>query len=229
MGGYGVYFGAEHDVAKFISLIEEQTNIRGELRASLCALERHRRGGRTLICPDYLLIVNGVMGWVLRWHRHNWCNAQGPIKHRDLWEPILSITETLGEEVKWLHTPSHIGIPGNTRADHLANVGRRKPPLSFGHISIHPRNPPEPEEMELEEDPIVAWHEWQPADDAESPPLPPHEEGALLQHTPQRGGDGHRNLLTPSRPLKSPLWDIEVCTPTHDLKRQRLHTPVPFL
>ena len=49
------------------------------------------------------------------------------------------------------------------------------------------------------------------------PPLP-MEEGALLQHTPQKGGDGHRNSLTPSRPLKLPLWDIEVCTPTHDLK-----------
>ena len=47
--------------------------------------------------------------------------TQGTIRHRDLWEPILSITETLGEEVKW---PSHIRIPWNTRADHLADVGR---------------------------------------------------------------------------------------------------------
>ena len=73
---------------------------------------------------------------------------------------------------------------------------------------------------------MVEWQEWQPADDPESQPPPPTpmEEGALLQHTPHKGGGGHRNSLTPSRPLKSPLWDIEVCTPTQDLKRQRLHT-----
>ena len=81
--------------------------------------------------------------------------------------------------------------------------------------------------MELEEDPMVAWHEWQPADDPESHPPPPQVE-ALLQRTPQRRVDGHRISLTPSRPRQSPLWDIEVCIPTHVLKRQRLHTPIPF-
>ena len=50
------------------------------------------------------------------------------MKHRDLWEEILTVTEALGDEVKWLHTPSHVDISGNTRADHLADVGRRKSP-----------------------------------------------------------------------------------------------------
>ena len=63
MGGYSVLFGDERDTAEFIPLDEDQPNIRGELRASLCALHKHRLGGRTLICPDCQLIVHEVMGW----------------------------------------------------------------------------------------------------------------------------------------------------------------------
>ena len=62
--------------------------------------------------------------------------------------------ERLGEQVKGLHAPSHIDIPGNSRANHLADVGRRKPPILFGQISVHPRRQEEPEEEEGEEDPI---------------------------------------------------------------------------
>ena len=109
---------------------------------------------------------------------------------------------------------------------------RRKPPLLFGRISIHLRSPPEPEEMELEEDPMLEWQEWQPGDDSESqppppPPPPPAVEEALQHRTPQRGMVGRRSSLTLSRPPQSPMC-IEVCTPTQVMKRQRLHTPIHF-
>ena len=72
-----------------------------------------------LVCPDCLLIVNGMLEWAQKWRCHGWMTAKGPVQHRDLWEQLLSLTESLGKHVKWLHTPSHIEIPGNARADHL--------------------------------------------------------------------------------------------------------------
>ena len=54
VGGYGVFF--HHDVAAYIPLQEEQTNIRR-------VLEGHRARECTLICLDRLVIVKGVSGW----------------------------------------------------------------------------------------------------------------------------------------------------------------------
>ena len=104
------------------------TNNRGELRAALRGLQGHREGHQSLICPDSLLVVNGVLGWAQRWRRHGWQNKSGAVAHVDLWTQILHLVEKLEEAIKWLHSPSHVGIKGNGQADHLANVGRRRSP-----------------------------------------------------------------------------------------------------
>ena len=226
VGGFGVFFGDERDTAAYIPLDEEQTNIRGELRASLHALERHRLGERSVICPDCELIVKGVLEWAQRWRRHNWTNTKGPMQHRDLWEQILTITERLGELVKWLHTPLHIEIPRNSRADHLADVGRQKSPL-HGQISAHPRCQEEPEEEEWEEEPIEGWEGWEPEADDEAPsqPPPPLAGETATVHTIKTKWEGRADV-SPGHPPLSPLWDIAVCTPTQQAKRPRLQTPL---
>ena len=138
VGGYGLFPGDDRDTAEFIRTDEDQTNNCGELRAELCSLQGHRLGHRSLICPNSLLVVNRVLGWVQRWQHHKWCNTTGKVKHINLWTQILDIMYRLGDKVKWLHVPSHIGIKGNRRADHLADVGRPRFPLLFGRISIRP-------------------------------------------------------------------------------------------
>ena len=65
------------------------------------------------------------------------------------------LVERLGERVKCLHTPSHIEIPGNHGADHLADVGRRRSPLLFGHISARLRQT----DLEEEEEDAVEGEE----------------------------------------------------------------------
>ena len=72
--------------------------------------------------------------------------------HVDLWTQILHLVGKLGEAIKWFHVPSHIGIKGNGRADHLADVGRRRSHLLFGLISIRPLLPPTPEDEELDQE-----------------------------------------------------------------------------
>ena len=65
VGGYGINFGDTRNTTAYIPLSEEQTNIR-----ALRALEGHRLGEYLLVCPHCLLIVNGMLGWVQKWHRH---------------------------------------------------------------------------------------------------------------------------------------------------------------
>ena len=141
MGGYGVFFGDHRDTAEYIPLGEEQTNNRGELRAALRSLQGHREGHQSLICPDSLLVVNGVLGWAQRWRMHGWQNKSGVVAHVDLWTQILHLVEKLGETIKWFHVPSHIGIKGNGRADHWRMWEDAAPPCYLGSS---PSAPPPP-------------------------------------------------------------------------------------
>ena len=149
VGGYGVYFGDHKDAVEFLPVDEPQTNIRGELRAALRALQGHILGTRSLICPDCQLVVDGVLGLAQRWRRHKWRNTTGEVAHADLCTQILELIDRYGTEIKWMHIPSHVGIRGNEKADQLADLGRRKSPLLFGRISVSPRPEEEEEEREL--------------------------------------------------------------------------------
>ena len=142
VGGYGVFFGDHRDTAEYIPLGEEQTNNRGELQAVLRSLQGHREGHQSLIYPDSLPVVNGVLGWAQRWRRHRWQNKSRAMAHVDLWTHILHPVDKLGEAIKWLYTPSHIGIKGNGRADHLADAGRRRSPSFLGSSPSPPPPPP---------------------------------------------------------------------------------------
>ena len=213
MGGYGVSFGDHRDTAEYTPVNEEQTNNRGELRAALRSLQGHIPGQRSLICPDSLLVVNGVLGWAQRWRRHKWHNTSGSVKHVDLWELILELTDRLRDEVKWLHVPSHIGIKGNGRADHLADVGRRRSPLAFGHISICPPPPPDEEPLEQDEESLWVWEEAEFSQPRSLEPAP------WMPETPLPALMRTLTGLHPTPP--TPLWDIEICTPAQTQKKAR--------
>ena len=97
MGGYGVFFRDHRDTIEGIPGNEDQTNNQGELRATLYSLQERKNGHRSLICPDLLLVVNGVLSWAQRWRRHKWYNIAGAVKHVDPWTQILDIIEQLGD------------------------------------------------------------------------------------------------------------------------------------
>ena len=146
-----------------------------------------------LSARDCQLIVNGMLGRAQKWRQHGRVSKKGPIQHRDLWEALLGLTEAAGTQVKWLHTPSHIDIPGNTRADHLADVGRRQSPLLFAHLSAHPGRHEVQEEVELDDEMDEVW-EWDPSGEEEDidPPRPigrrPHAENPPVTGARTGGG-----------------------------------------
>ena len=135
VGGYGVFFGDPKEVAEPIPVDKEQINNRGELHATLAALQGHRPRSQSLMFPDSTYMVDGVIGRAQKWRRHGWQTTPGPVRHVDLWTQVLDILEKIGLEAQWLHIPSHIGIRGNEKADTLAEEGRRRSPLLRGHVS----------------------------------------------------------------------------------------------
>ena len=91
-------------------------------------------GKQTLICLDALLVVDGESIEM----ETTWVGGIGGlVSHVDLWEEVLSLLVVCGHEVHWLQVPSHIGICGDHKADELADVGHRKAPLLFRHISVN--------------------------------------------------------------------------------------------
>ena len=61
-----------------------------------------------------------------------------------------------------MHVPCHVGIVGNTHADTLADMGRRKFPLLRGYVTIARRSQMEglaqeqEEESDLDEPPMFS-------------------------------------------------------------------------
>ena len=130
-----------------------------------------------------------MLGWAQKWRRHGWMTAKGLVQHKDPWEQLLNLTELLGKHVKWLHTPSHIQIPGNTGADHLPDVGRRQSPLLFGQISAHPRRQEVPEADVSDEEWEEGCEGWEPEEEPKT--RSPHPSSVRNNYrAPQRQGQG---------------------------------------
>ena len=94
VGGYGVFFGDERDVAEPPPLDEEHTNNRVELRAVLVALQRQVRG---TMSSSY--VVDEMFGPAHKWRRHKWQTQLGQMQHVDLWAQMLQLLDAVGPEV----------------------------------------------------------------------------------------------------------------------------------
>ena len=128
----------------------DPNNNRGEIRAALHAIRHRNPEKRTLICSDSQLVVMGATGKASKWQRHNWQGCRGPVGHVDLWEQLLQEITRAGPAVRWLHVPSHVRIHGNTKADTLADTGRRRSPLLKGLVTAARRaGPPNDDELEV--------------------------------------------------------------------------------
>ena len=68
-------------------------------------------------------------GGAHKWKRNGWRCSTGEAQHADLWNKILPLVDTFGPNLQVLHVPSHCSIPGNEKADCLADQGLRNRPL----------------------------------------------------------------------------------------------------
>jgi ribonuclease HI len=108
-----------------------------ELRATLEAL-RHigAVAGPVAVHTDSAYVIRGIREWIHGWRRRAWrTTGGGKVLNRDLWETLAVVADGTGK-VAWHYVPGHRGIPGNERADEIANAyaAGRRPTLYRGPL-----------------------------------------------------------------------------------------------
>jgi len=119
-GGWGAvltYEGHEREIAGAETLT---TNNRMELTAVIRALESLKRPVRARLFTDSEYVRRGITEWIPSWKVRGWRTAdRRPVKNQDLWIELDKLAA--GQELEWHWVRGHSGVPGNERADRLAN------------------------------------------------------------------------------------------------------------
>jgi ribonuclease HI len=100
---------------------QDSTNNRMEMMAAIEALRRIRRPRATiLVCTDSRYLIDCCSKWMQGWKRRGWTRKDGPLKNVDLLQVLDALIEQ--HDVLWQWVEGHSGVPGNERADMLANL-----------------------------------------------------------------------------------------------------------
>ncbi len=119
-GGWGALLLAGKHRKELNGAEMETTNNRMELLAAIKALEALKRSSEVELHTDSQYLRKGVMEWLQGWKRNGWKTAaRKPVKNRDLWEQLDE--QIARHRIQWHWVKGHAGVPGNEKADQLAN------------------------------------------------------------------------------------------------------------
>jgi ribonuclease HI len=97
------------------------TNNRMELQAVIGALQALKRPVQIQLYTDSQYVRRGLLEWLPQWKARGWMTAdRKPVKNQDLWQRLDE--EAARHRIDWHWVPGHAGVPGNERADALANA-----------------------------------------------------------------------------------------------------------
>ncbi|MBV9358310.1 MAG: hypothetical protein JO023_22585 [Chloroflexi bacterium] len=118
--------------------LSSTTNNRAEALGVLAAVEWLPDGARGVLSADSKLTLNQLDGtWKVR-------------KNSEIWEEIRRLIATKQLQLRTQWVPGHAGVPGNERADSLANAAaRNSPPPPPGEV-VQRRSGAAPPPAELE-------------------------------------------------------------------------------
>jgi ribonuclease HI len=120
-GGWGavLLFGKHEKELRGSELLT--TNNRMEITAAIRALAALKRPCQVKLFTDSQYVRKGITEWLQQWKRRDWHTAdRKPVKNVDLWQALEH--EIARHRVEWHWVRGHAGVPGNERADRLANV-----------------------------------------------------------------------------------------------------------
>jgi ribonuclease HI len=119
-GGWGaLLISGEHE-RELKGSERETTNNRMELTAAIRALAALKRSCTVELFTDSEYVRRGVTEWLPQWKLREWRTAdRKPVKNIDLWQALEQ--EIVRHRVDWHWVKGHAGVPGNERADRLAN------------------------------------------------------------------------------------------------------------
>ena len=98
----------------------QTTNNRMELMAAIRALAALKRPCSVVLYTDSQYVRKGILEWLPQWKARDWRTAdKKPVKNVDLWQSLEREIER--HVIEWHWVKGHAGVPGNERADQLAN------------------------------------------------------------------------------------------------------------
>lgn len=125
-GGWGVRLES-NDVApiEVYGSDVDTTNNRMELQAVIEALKMTPKAATVNVMTDSQYVANGINSWRKKWQRLGWRRSKNEahqVKNLDQWMELSELCDARIVRAIWVK--GHAGIPGNERADALANLGR---------------------------------------------------------------------------------------------------------
>lgn len=123
--------------------VAHTTNNQMELAGPIEVLTRLQRNlEKVAIYTDSTYVIRGIREWIWAWRKRGWKTADGKdVLNRELWERLGALVAARGKEtIEWHYVRGHSGIPGNERADAIANAFalRRPPKLYDGPLIRYP-------------------------------------------------------------------------------------------
>ena len=121
-GGWGALLLADNREKEICGGDPSTTNNRMELTAAIRGLQALKKSCDVTVYTDSEYVRKGIEEWLENWKRRGWKTAaKKPVKNQDLWQEL---DETIqAHRVTWRWVKGHAGVPGNERADQLANRG----------------------------------------------------------------------------------------------------------
>ncbi len=119
-GGWGAileYMGHERELS---GGEPNTTNNRMELTAVIRALQALKEPCTVELYSDSKYVIDALQkGWAAGWRKRGWIKSdKKPALNPDLWETLLSLTETHDMHYHWVK--GHASNPKNNRCDELA-------------------------------------------------------------------------------------------------------------
>ena len=119
-GGWGVLLQYDGRTRELYGGETHTTNNRMELTAVIRALQALKRPMTVRVFTDSEYVRRGITEWLTGWKSRGWRTAdRKPVKNQDLWESLEA--ECRSHDIEWRWVKGHSGVPGNERADLLAN------------------------------------------------------------------------------------------------------------
>lgn len=119
-GGWGAVLIAGIHERELNGAEAQTTNNRMELTAAIEALAALKRACEVRLFTDSQYVRKGITEWVAQWQQRDWRTAERkPVKNVDLWQALVAQIER--HDIAWHWVKGHSGVPGNERADRLAN------------------------------------------------------------------------------------------------------------
>lgn len=119
-GGWGVALIAGIHERELNGAEPNTTNNRMELTAAIEALAALKRPCEVRLFTDSQYVRKGITEWITQWRERDWRTAdRKPVKNVDLWQALSAQIER--HQIEWHWVKGHSGVPGNERADRLAN------------------------------------------------------------------------------------------------------------